>query len=525
MIFLNAERFIGEAISSVLAQSYPAWELLLVDDGSTDGSTAIAREYAGLHPDRMRYLEHAGHQNRGMSASRNLGAGHARGDYIALLDADDAWLPHKLDRQVAILDAQPSVGMLYGPALHWYSWTGAAADLPRDFVDVVDKRGAPPDTVLGPPRLAALLLRDGGAVPSPCSIIVRRTSWQRVGGFEETFRDMYEDQAFYIKLLCHEPAYIASECLSRYRQHPAASTTIAKATGQERAARARFLSWAGSYLAERGVADAAVWRALRRARLEQRYPAAARLARAGGKLAQRLRGRASLAARRLLRERGRGAPPVGRVRFGSLRRLTPISRASGFDRGQPIDRYYIERFLACQSGAIRGRVLEIGGDAYTRRFGGERVTVSDVLHVDAGNPRATIVADLARADHIPSGLFDCIICTQTLQYIYDAPAAVRALHRILKPGGVILATVPAIGPISRDEWSGSWCWGFTAVSARKLFEEAFAPADLAVEAHGNVLAAVAFLQGLAVAELTPAELDQRDPLYQVLVTVRAVRRI
>ena len=218
-------------------------------------------------------------------------------------------------------------------------------------------------------------------------------------------------------------------------------------------------------------------------------------------------------------------PAVGKVRWGDLRTVQPIDAKFGFSRGTVIDRYYIERFLACQSGAIRGRVLEIGGDAYTRRFGGERVTASDVLHVDESNPRATIVADLARADHIPPEQFDCIICTQTLQYIYDAPAALRALHRILKPGGVVLATVPAIGPISRDEWRDAWCWGFTAVSARKLFEEAFAPADLAVEAHGNVLVAVAFLQGLAVAELTSVELDQHDPLYQVLVTVRAVKRI
>jgi glycosyltransferase involved in cell wall biosynthesis len=121
IIFLNAERFIQEAIESVFAQAYAAWELLLVDDGSTDGSTAIARRYAAQHPGRVRYLEHPGHRNHGISASRNLGIRNAKGAYIALLDADDVWLPYKLERQVAILDSQPEASMVYGSTQYWYS--------------------------------------------------------------------------------------------------------------------------------------------------------------------------------------------------------------------------------------------------------------------------------------------------------------------------------------------------------------------------------------------------------------------
>jgi SAM-dependent methyltransferase len=227
---------------------------------------------------------------------------------------------------------------------------------------------------------------------------------------------------------------------------------------------------------------------------------------------------------RLLRGRAPcQSPPVGRVRFGELRRITPVSRRFGFDRGQPVDRYYIEGFLARHADDVAGRVLEIGDDAYTRRFGGGHVTTSDVLHVTEGNPNATIVADLARADHIPTDTFDCIIFTQTLHLIYDVRAAIQTLHRILKPGGVWLATFPGISQIDVGTWRNSWYWGFTTLSARRLLEESFPSADVTVESHGNVLAACAFLYGLAAEELSRGELDYRDPEYQVLVTLRAVK--
>src|SRR6266566_8733383 len=128
MIFLNAERFIEEAIESVFGQTYDDWELLLVDDGSKDGSTEIARRYAEEHSKRVRYFEHAGHQNRGMSASRNLGIRRSRGEFIGFLDADDVWLPHKLEQQLAILKAYPEAAMVYGPIQWWYSWTGNSDD-------------------------------------------------------------------------------------------------------------------------------------------------------------------------------------------------------------------------------------------------------------------------------------------------------------------------------------------------------------------------------------------------------------
>ena len=217
-------------------------------------------------------------------------------------------------------------------------------------------------------------------------------------------------------------------------------------------------------------------------------------------------------------------PPVGWVRFGSLRRLRPISSDWGSERGRPIDRYYIERFLIACAGDIRGRVLEIGDNRYTRQFGREKVTASDVLHVAETKAHVTIIGDLTNADHIPANTYDCIILTQTLQAIYDVPAAISTIYRILRPGGVALVTIPGISRISRydmDRWG--YYWSFTTSSAYKLFAAAFAPSGLRVKAHGNVLAAIAFLQGLATEELKRHELDFEDPDYELLITLRAVK--
>lgn len=217
-------------------------------------------------------------------------------------------------------------------------------------------------------------------------------------------------------------------------------------------------------------------------------------------------------------------PPVGWVRFGSLRRLHPIDPNFGFKRGKVIDRYYIERFLDQHASDIHGRVLEIAGDSYTQRFGGQRVSRSDVLHSVAGDPKTTIIADLTDARDIPSNIFDCIILTQTLQCIYDIRAATKTLHRILKPGGTLLVTCHGISQISRydmDRW-GEY-WRFTSLSARKLFAEFFPEDHVAVQAHGNVLAATAFLQGLTIQDLRREELDYHDPNYEVILGIRALK--
>jgi SAM-dependent methyltransferase len=212
--------------------------------------------------------------------------------------------------------------------------------------------------------------------------------------------------------------------------------------------------------------------------------------------------------------------------LGDLRSVTPVDPHFGGGRGKPVDRHYIERFLAANAADIRGRVLEVAEDHYTWRYGGSRVTRSDIIHADDSNPRATVVADLAQADDIPGDSFDCFICTQTLTYIYPVQDAVETIYRILRPGGVLLATVPGISQISpydRDRW-GEY-WRFTTQSLRRLLCESFPKEHVRVEAYGNVLASTAFLQGLAVEDLRHDELEHRDQRYEMLIAGRAVKPV
>jgi len=214
----------------------------------------------------------------------------------------------------------------------------------------------------------------------------------------------------------------------------------------------------------------------------------------------------------------------GRLSMGDLRRVDPVSRGFGMDRGTPVDRHYIESFLSMHRHDVRGSVLEFGDNTYTRMFGRGRITASGIMHAKEGNPKATIVGDLADAPHIPDASFDCVICTQTLMFVYDVEAAARTLHRILKPGGVVLCTVAGISQICRwdmDQWGDYW--RFTSHSIQRIFETAFAAEHVQVEAHGNVLAATAFLHGMAKEDLTAAELDYRDRDYEMVLTVRATK--
>lgn len=215
-------------------------------------------------------------------------------------------------------------------------------------------------------------------------------------------------------------------------------------------------------------------------------------------------------------------PPPGRVDLGDLGGTEPVSRAFGGDRGTPLDRYYIEGFLAGRADDIRGEVLEVGESLYTRRFGGERVARGTIVDApESGNAEADLLADLASGDGVPSGAFDCVILTQTLHMIFDVRGVLATVHRALRPGGICLATVPGISQIDAADGPAKWFWLMTQTAARLVFAERFGADAVEVEAHGNVLAATAFLQGLALEELSRADLDRADPLYPVITTIRA----
>ena len=286
-IFLDGERFIEEAIASVFAQTYSRWELVLVDDGSTDRSTAFARQTAAAHPSRVRYVEHAGHANRGMSASRNLGVRTARGELIAFLDADDVYLPGKLDHQVSLLEGHPRAAMVYGATLHWRSWTGHPADRDRDQLR---KLGVPPDALVEPPSLLPLFLRRTAQTPATCGVLIRREAFESVGGFEAGFAGMFEDVVFFFKLCARRPVFVESGQWDRYRQHADSHLRTKLRDGeyhpmQKNPSYGRFLAWLEGFLRDQGIDDPAVWEVLR----AERRPYRPSLRRSLGEALDRLR--------------------------------------------------------------------------------------------------------------------------------------------------------------------------------------------------------------------------------------------
>jgi glycosyltransferase involved in cell wall biosynthesis len=264
LIFLNEERFLEEAVRSVFDQTLADWELILVDDGSTDRSTAIARDLAA-QDERIRYIEHPRHQNRGMAASRNLGAANSNAPYLAFLDGDDVWEPFKLAEQVDVLESMPDIAMVNGAMIGWNSWDPASTEADRLYLTggVADRRLDPPEAAL---TIRPLGPGDGAGV----DLLVRRSVFDAVGGFEERFRGVFEDQAFLIKVYLRYPMYISSRVWLLYRQHDA-SCFAQTSRVSYRQVELAFLNWLDDDVERLG--DARVSAAFRRARRKVRLQA------------------------------------------------------------------------------------------------------------------------------------------------------------------------------------------------------------------------------------------------------------
>lgn len=259
--FNTSPEFLEEAIRSVFAQTYENWELLLIDDGSAGPSTDLARFYAANHPERVYYFEHAGHENKGHSASRNLGIRNSKGKYIAFLDADDVLMPQKLEEHGAILESRPEGGMVYSNTLYWFSWNGRPKDTHRDFLP---RLGVDTDVLYPPPSLLPLFLSGAAAVPSMNSVLIRSDAITRSGRFEESFRSLYEDQLFYAKICIAEHIYVSENYHDMYRQHSESITSRAEKSRTEIQGRRIFLQWLERYITRKAVTDGKVWQALRR---------------------------------------------------------------------------------------------------------------------------------------------------------------------------------------------------------------------------------------------------------------------
>ena len=270
IIFLNTDKFIQEAIESVISQTYENWELLLVDDGSTDSSTAIAQKFANKYSDKVHYLEHDNHQNLGKSTSRNLGISKAKGEYLAFLDADDVFLPFKLEKQITILESHPDAAMVYGKTLYWHSWTGNVKDSQRDYIQEL---GIPTNKLFQPPSLLKILLGVGaGTVPCICSFLVKRQVVEDIGGFEETIQQLYEDQVFLAKIFLNSPVFVESGCWEKYRQRNDSSWHLSIDTGEDYHARLIFFKWLESYWDEQGFKNTELWQILQEKLWNYRYP-------------------------------------------------------------------------------------------------------------------------------------------------------------------------------------------------------------------------------------------------------------
>jgi glycosyltransferase involved in cell wall biosynthesis len=515
----NHARFLGDALHSITEQTRPPDEIIVVDDGSTDAPEEVIQGFAGV-----RFIRQA---NQGLSSARNAGLAAARSDFIAFLDADDLLLPRAIECGLAAHRDLPGAALVYGG----HRRTDAdGAPIGADRYDSVG-------------RSAFRDLLRGNRIGMHGTVLFDRRMLLAAGGYDTSLRRC-EDYDVYLRLARRHPIACYPEVVAAYRFHGGNMSDDRRAMlksvlavldrhaeglegGEAAAAREGRRAWR-DYYADPSFSDAL--ESLRRGRGSRSIAAllfGLRLSpgtfiRVGGRRLRRVAGTMlpSKVKAWLRRHRG-GSVPVGGWRMGDFARVQPASQDFGWDRGQPVDRYYIEGFLERCRSDIAGRVLEIGDDAYSRRFGGALVRQQDILHVKAGNPIATLVGDITDPAVLPSDAFDCIVLTQTLHLIYDLQAAVRNLYRSLRLGGVLLVTVPGISQIDRGEWGAGWCWSIMPAAATRLFGEVFDPASITVESRGNVYAATAMLEGLAQAEVDLRKLDIFDPAYPVIVTIRA----
>ncbi len=507
-----------ETIAGLAAQTRGAAEVVVVTDRDRDIPVGVTPSPGLLRVPTGPVAS---------AAARNAGLAATRSSHVQFLDPGDVLTPIALVAALSCVEQNPDAAFLYG-AHRLVDGEGKPMGL-RQRAD------------LGNEAYAGLL--EGRLVDAHAAVLYQRDLLQACGGFQEDL-PTFADYDVHLRLArTHLVASLDAEIV----RSPRPSRTVARARSSldealrvHRAHRPTAQDppeWHQAWRAgERRLRDAFAREALEAVRA------------AGGPHRQAFLCAASLSPRlvaeavgtRLLRRGAQALPTplgdalarrrpdlrplgVGRVRLGDLDRAEPVSRDFGFDRGLPVDRYYIEQFLEESRADVRGRVLEVGDAAYSQRFGGSQVVQQDVVHVHAGNPDATIVGDISRPGTLPRSAFDCIVLTQTLHLIWDMRAAVEELHAALKPGGVLLLTVPGISQIDRGEWGEQWYWALTPAAVRRLLGEVFGEEAVTVESHGNAYAATAFLQGLALTEVELRKLDIVDEAYPVIVTAHATR--
>jgi glycosyltransferase involved in cell wall biosynthesis/SAM-dependent methyltransferase len=529
----NYGHFLAEAIESVLQQAYPAKEIVVVDDGSTDDTQAVAARY----PEIIYVYQ----PNQGLSAARNTGIQKSHGIYLVFLDADDWLFPGAMALNVFYLQQHPQAAFVAGAHTLYYT-TGEAPQ--------------PKPTIVADNPYNTFLFR-GNFIAMIAAAMFARWVFDKIT-FDISLANC-EDYDLFLKIARHYPCIQHNHQLAAYRMHSAAMST---ASGAMLSGALKVLNRQKEYLRNPGEIEAYYrgihfWNmyysggqdfklhpgkppnlfetlAFFRAHGSQapfdkalmQAISSYYLTRTKSMIKASLKSLVPAAGKQWLRDiglLGQHLPEVGQVALGDLKSLVPFSTEFGYDRGGPIDRYYIENFLRKEAASISGRVLEIGDNAYTLQYGGKQVSQSDILHIDASNPQATFVGDLSAAPHIPDNTFNCLVLTQTLHLIYDFKAALHTCHRILKPGGVLLLTVPGITPIDKGEWKETWYWTFTDKALHRLLAETFLEGTVELASFGNVRVATAYLYGMGLPEIPEEFLNYYDPQFQVINTVKVVK--
>jgi hypothetical protein len=500
--------FLEDALQSCMQQTIRPTEVLLVDRGLHGGAESLAAAFPGVVLHRQKSA------NR--SVAQDAGLARVSSAFTVFLDADERLTPLTIEAGLACFDKNPDAWLVCG-AHQIFDAAGRPAS--PVWQERLDRRQS--DAM----QLARNLIAVQAAV-------MYRTDRLRSLMSSDENRDVRADDDIFFRIGriathdCCVAEYRYDKRLMLVRSIVGSQTIDDRLPGVDIAAQPgqrllfhhnapQVFAAAARNLIKNGRKLESVKMLLRAARMAPL--ALLRTAMSRGVKA---------AMRRLPRSIGRHfgealwVPDVGSVRFGDFGRTKPISIDDGSDRGKPVDRYYIERVLEDYSELVSGRVLEVGGREYTRLFGAEKVVSSNVLDINPLNPDATIVGDLGVVGALPEGVFDCIVLTQTLQYIYNLDHAMENLFRALAPGGALLITVPGISAIGRGETS-TWYWEFTELSLKTLLSSRFGEINVRVQSFGNVFAAICFLTGLSLAEVGTEKLDYNDERYPVTVAACA----
>lgn len=527
----NHGKYLPDAIQSVYSQNHPQIEIIVVDDGSIDNTRSVCLE----HP-KVTYIYQ---QNSGLSAARNTGIKHSKGDFLVFLDADDWLLDKAVSNNLEVLLKDADIAFVSGG--HQVSYED------NQHSKIVQYE-------VNENHYCRLL--EGNYIGMHATVMYRR--WVFDTFMFDTSLPYCEDYDLYLRIARKYKVSHHTKLIAAYRMHGSNMSanqsimlqyTLLVLNKNEK----DIQTQAEKESKNRGIA---IWKNYYSFRIYEHlqhqlynkkkskfYNTEIKtLSDNAPKLYVNFKIKQILffmsGINRTIKNTLKKVLPnkivksiqkvsynqsLNRVNLGDLNRTTPFSTQFGYDRGGPVDRYYIENFLAENASLIKGRILEIGDNEYTLKFGGDKIEKSDILHIDDSNKKATFIGDLSDAPHLPSDSFDCIVLTQTLHLIYDYKAAIETCYRVLKPNGTLLLTVPGISHIAQDEWRKYWLWAFTNASMERIMQEHFPGNNVSINTYGNVLVASAFLYGMGLPEMKKEQMDYHDPHYQVIITVRATK--